>query len=389
MRTIGIAERRARLGTRHLLAAPGATPAHVAESMVALHATDPATVFLSVYARSPRTSVRQIEAALYEERSLLRLLAMRRTMFVVPVGLAPAVQASCVRAVGEKNRKLYQKMIADAGHGDAGWLADVEAAAVASVERRGEATASEVSTDEPRLRSKVGVAEGKDYGRETTITTWVMALLAAEGRVARGRPVGAWTSSQWKWSPMEKWLPGGMPDIPVDEARAAVVSAWLARFGPGTPADLKWWTGWTLGQVRAALKALEAVEVDLDGTVGYVLPSDVDPVADAKPWVALLPALDPTPMGWVQRDWYLGSHGPELFDRTGNIGPSVWCDGRIVGGWAHRADGSVRYELLEDVGKAATRSLERAAARLSDWIGDVRISPRARARSPLEQRLLA
>jgi hypothetical protein len=389
MRSIGVAERRARLGVRHLLAAPGATPAQVAQSVVALHATDPATVFLSVYARSPKTTVRAIEDALYGERTLLRLLAMRRTMFVVPVHLAPAVQASCVRAVGERNRKLYQKMITEAGHGDAKWLAEVEDAAVASVERRGEATASEVSTDEPRLRSKVGMAEGKSYARETTITTWVMALLAAEGRVARGRPVGAWTSSQWKWSPMEKWLPGGMPAVAVEEARAALVEAWLGRFGPGTAADLKWWTGWTLGEVRKALRAVDAVEVDLDGVAGYVLPSDVDPIAAPKPWTALLPALDPTPMGWVDREWYLGPHGPALFDRTGNIGPSVWCDGRIVGGWAQRSDGSIVYKLLEDVGKQAVRSLDSTAARLSDWIGDVRISPRARIRSPLEQSLLA
>jgi hypothetical protein len=388
MRTIGVAERRARLGVRHLLAAPGATPTQVAESVVALHATDPATVFLSVNARSPKTTVGAVEDALYEDRTLLRLVGMRRTMFVMPVQLAPVVQAS-VRPVVELSRRRYQKMITDAGHGDARWLAEVADEAVASVEQRGEATAAEVSKDEPRLRSKVSMAEGKSYGRETTITTWVMALLAADGRVARGRPIGGWTSSQWKWSPMGKWLPGGMPVVPVEEARAELVSAWLSRFGPGTAADLKWWTGWTLGEVRKALRAVAAVEVDLDGAVGYLHPSDVDVLATPPPWVALLPALDPTPMGWVDRDWYLGPHGPALFDRTGNVGPTVWCDGRIVGGWAQRPDGSIVYELLEDVGKQAVRSIERAAARLSDWIGDVRISPRARIRSPIEKSLLA
>jgi hypothetical protein len=389
MRSITVAERRARLGVRHLLSTPGVTPEQAAESVVALHATDPATVFLSVYARSPKTTVPLIEDALYEDRTLVRLLAMRRTMFVVPVHLAPAVQASCVRAVGERSRRTYQKMITDAGHGDGRWLAEIEDAAAEAVARRGEATAAEVSTDEPRLRSKVGVAEGKSYGTMTTITTWVMALLAADARVARGRPIGSWTSSQWRWSPMEKWLPGGMPDLPVEQARAELVAAWLSRFGPGTAADLKWWTGWTVGHVKQALQAVGAIAVDLDGVTGYVLPGDEEPVADPKPWVALLPALDPTPMGWSQRGWYLSGHGPALFDRTGNIAPSVWCDGRIVGGWAQRPDGEIAYRLLEDVGKQAAASVERAAARLRDWIGDVRISPRARIRGPLEQELLA
>jgi hypothetical protein len=41
------------------------------------------------------------------------------------------------------------------------------------------------------------------------------------------------------------------------------------------------------------------------------------------------------------------------------------------------------------VGKEGARSIKDTAARLSDWIGDVRISPRARGRAPLEQSLLA
>ena len=74
-----------------------------------------------------------------------------------------------------------------------------------------------------------------------------------------------------------------------------------------------------------------------------MLAADTDPVPEPEPWIALLPALDPTPMGWSGRDWYLpAEHRAALFDRTGNIGPSVWCDGRIVGGWAQRPDGDDR-----------------------------------------------
>ena len=54
------------------------------------------------------------------------------------------------------------------------------------------------------------------------------------------------------------------------------------------------------------------------------------------PWVALLPGLDSTVMGWKERAWFLGGHQHALFDVNGNAGPTVWCNGRIVGGWAHR-----------------------------------------------------
>jgi hypothetical protein len=80
-------------------------------------------------------------------------------------------------------------------------------------------------------------------------------------------------------------------------------------------------------------------------------------------------------MGWKQRDWYLGAHGALLFDRNGNAGPTVWWDGRVVGGWTQRTDGEVVWKLLEDVGADATAAVEAEAARLETWLGDVRVSP--------------
>jgi Winged helix DNA-binding domain len=387
VRRIGIEERRARLGLRHHLAAPAPDPVAAARSVVALHATDPATVFLSAYARAP-VEVKAIEHALYEERSLVRMLGMRRTMFVVPVDLAPVIQAGCADAIAEQQRRRYTQFIVDSDLGDGAWLADVAESTARALAARGEATAAELCADEPRLRSQVTMHEGKAYGGAQNITTWVLFLLAAEGRIVRGRPRGSWTSSQWRWSPVTQWLPGGMTRPPAPAARAELVRRWLAAFGPGTVADLRWWTGWTAGQVKQALAAVGPVEVELeDGGTGLVLADDVAPVPAASPWVALLPALDPTAMGWSGRDWYVGPRAANLFDRSGNIGPTVWCDGRIVGGWAQRADGEIAYRLLEDVGSESAAAVEAAAARFAGWIGPARVVPRFR--TPLERELSA
>jgi len=360
-----------------------------ARAVTVLHATDPATVYLSILARHPQATIQSIEHVLYGERSLLRLHGMRRTLFVAPVDLVPAIQAACALGVAAQTRKTYLKLLAEAGVGDAVWLAGLERSTEAALTARGEATAAQLSTDEPRLRTQVTIATGKSYESTQTITAWVLFLLAAEGRIARGRPTGSWTNTQWTWSPMDKWLPGGVARLPDDVARGRLAEAWLAAFGPATAADLKWWAGWTLTQARKALTAIGAVEVDLDGVAGYVLPGDLEPVGEQPPWVALLPALDPTPMGWARRDWYLGEHSVAVFDRTGNVGPTVWCDGRIVGGWVQRPDGQIAYRLLEDVGSSAVAEIERAAERLAGWIGDVRIAPRARRRSPVERELLS
>src|SRR5690606_3327416 len=100
-------------------------------------------------------------------------------------------------------------------------------------------------------------------------------------------------------------------------------------------------------------------------------PDDLEPVKAGGSRVALLPGLDPTPMGWKERDFYLGRHATPLFDKNGNIGPTVWLDGRIVGGWAQRAAGEVAYRLLEDVGKRATALIAREAASLTGWLDGV------------------
>ena len=118
-----------------------------------------------------------------------------------------------------------------------------------------------------------------------------------------------------------------------------------------------------------------------------MLADDLEPAPAPDPWVALLPALDPTPMGWSQRSWFLGPHAEALFDRSGNVGPTVWCDGRIAGGWAQRTDGEIVWRLLEDIGSEATAAVEGAAARLAAWLGPAVVTPRFR--TPLERELSA
>src|SRR6185503_16184829 len=165
------------------------------------------------------------------------------------------------------------------------------------------------------------------------------------------------------------------------EAVAGLVEAWLRAFGPGTEADIKWWLGATITATRRAIADLGAVEVDLDGSTGYVLPDDTSDSEPVDPWAALLPSLDSTVMGWKERDWYLGPHVGEVFDRWGNAGATAWWDGRIVGGWRQDEAGEVGVQLLEDVGGEGREALEREAERLTAWLGGTRVQ--ARFPSPL------
>jgi Winged helix DNA-binding domain len=381
VRRISDRERRARLAVRQHLAprAKATDVVALADDMVGLHATDPATVFLAAAARLKQPTVDAVERALYDDRTLVRTLCMRRTLFVIPVGIVPIVQAAVTDALVPPERKRTERMIEEAGIAKDGarWLRRAEAETIAAIEGAGEITGAELSKAVPRLRKQIPYGEGKTWAGKMGMTTRVLFLLACEQRVVRGRPQGSWTSTRYRWAPMRSWLPQGFPTWKPDEARAELARRWLAVFGPATPADLKWWTGWTLGQTRKAVAALDTVEVELDGgSVGMVLAGDESPVRAPAPSAALLPGLDPSTMGWAERDWYLGPHKPAIFDTSGNAGPTVWWDGRIVGGWTQHQGGEIVWRLIDDIGAEGRRAVEREAARLQRWLGGTVVIPR-------------
>jgi hypothetical protein len=387
IRTVSVAERRRRLAVRHHLA-PGeraVTAAAVAADIVALHGSDPASVYMAAWARTREVDKSAIEHALYEERTLVRMLGMRRTVFVVPAGLVPVIQAACTDQIAERlRRRLAQQVEASGIAADgASWLKEAAEATVQALAARGVATGAELARDEPRLRAQIIYDETKAYGGPVNVTTRLLTLLSAEGLIVRGRPRGGWTSSQFTWSAAPELARPAAAD-----ARAELARRWLSAFGPALVSDLQWWTGLSGGQVRQALAQLELAEVDLHGAPGVMLAADL-PGLDApapQPWAALLPALDPTAMGWRERDWYVGEHAAALFDRSGNIGPTAWWDGRIVGGWAQRENGEITVRVLEDIGAEAAAALTAEAGRLGEWIGPgARLKPRFR--TPLEREL--
>ena len=377
---IDVAERRRRIGVRHRLAtaARAGSATAVARSLVVLHATDPASVFLSAWARLDDPRIAPIERELYEERSLVRMLGMRRTVFVVPRESVPVVQAGVTNGIAATERRRLGGRLEEHGIAADGqaWLEAVFASTIRLLAGRGEALSTELSADEPRLRESMLLNPGKRYEARQNVAVPVLSVLAAEGRIVRGRPRGSWISSQYRWATVASWLGGPIPGLPVERAQAELARLWLGAFGPATVEDLRWWTGLPARDVRRALDRLATVDVDLDGMAGLALADDLAATPAVEPWLAFLPALDPTTMGWQARDWYLGPHRAQLFDTNGNAGPTIWHDGRIIGGWTQRKDGEIAYRLLEDAGDAAAVLAEAEAERLQGWLGDTRFGQR-------------
>jgi hypothetical protein len=203
----------------------------------------------------------------------------------------------------------------------------------------------------------------------------VLTHLGATADIARAVNTGGWYTSRPRWTLMRHWLGTVDPSLTAADGYRELVRRWLFTFGPGTEDDLVWWLGATKAAVRTALAGLDAVQVTLDtpGT-GWLLPDDLAEVPGPGPWAALLPVLDPTVMGWRHRDFYLGPHRDQIFDRNGNAGTTAWVDGRIVGCWVQDATGQVRVCLQEPVRPGARRALDDEAARLTAWLAGFRVA---------------
>jgi hypothetical protein len=368
-------ERRARLATRHALTTASRldSPEAATRALTVLHATEPASVYLSCWARVTDLEVADVDRALYQDRTLVKQLAMRRTLFVFPRDLLPAVWPSASARVARNERRQMSQDAVKAGLAEDGnaWLdrARAEVLAVLADQPEGR-SASEVRQAVPMIDVKVAVSAGSVWSGSRILTH-----LGATADIVRGANTGHWRGSRPRWTLTKHWLGDVPAPWDADDGYRELVRRWLQTFGPGTEDDIVWWLGATKTIVRAALAELDAVPVSLDhGDIGWLLPDDLDEVPDPGPWAALLPVLDPTVMGWKHRDFYLGPHRDQLFDRTGNAGNTAWLNGRIVGYWLQDDAGVVQVSLLEPVAASARRALDAEAARLTGWLRGLRLA---------------
>ena len=250
----------------------------------------------------------------------------------------------------------------------------------------GEATAADLTKRVPGLREQISFGEGKKWAGQVGVSTRLLFLLAAEGRIIRGRPRGTWLSSLYRWVPMDRWVEGGLEPWPAGAgARRSSCATGCARSGRARSATS---SGGPAGPSRGRRRrcaASDAVEVELeDGATG--LGAAGRPRArrpSRRRGSRSCRRSTSTTMAWKERGLVpRTATDRDLFDTHGNAGPTVWVDGRVVGLWAQRS--SMRGRLPAARGRrvaSAARALDAEAARLTAWLGRTACSRASRTRS--------
>jgi Winged helix DNA-binding domain len=183
-----------------------------------------------------------------------------------------AVRAACAGPVA--GHALHPVRLRPRGHpGDpaTSWLAAAEERIEESLDRRGSATGAELRAAEPTLRSTIPAGTRSETAQ--ALTSPLLTLMSAEGRLVRGTPAARGPPRAHRWETVTAWWPDGRPHVDPSEAEASLARRWLERLGPATVEDLQWWTGWNKTTTRIALGRLQIEEADLHGRPGIDLPA--------------------------------------------------------------------------------------------------------------------
>ena len=304
---------------------------------------------LGLAARLDGYSPAGLEQARLEERSILRTPGPRGSVFIAPRALVPAF-------LGLSRPRTARRVLLNEGMSEA------------ELERlmdRTEAAVAGTSATSKELRERLG-ADDPGGPRMTLL----LRAMVGEARLVAAEPVGGERATAYRYAGMAEWAPDLGPRLQVEEALAVMAPMWMRANGPGTADDLAWWAGVTRRQAKAALTAIDARVVQIDGLGGeqWATEEVLDGLASAQTSgvVRLLPVWDAWLMARRERSRILDdAHRPLVVDRSGNVTNTITLDGRVVGVWDE--DGETLLVAMHEGGPPT--GLEKAAARLRPTIG--------------------
>jgi len=323
----------------------------VVELAGGIYSTAP-TSYLSFAARIPGFVRDDLDRALYRDRTLVRLSALRGSGFLIPLEMIDDVVAASDRA------NVYE-----------GWVEKLVGAEVREDWRARILSLLGGRVMPAReIRTELGVS-----GRDSEALRFLLSSLSQTRQVAAATGTTGWRDNQHGYTLWEQWFsnhPPGKADP--DKARLVVARWYLSGHGPGTVDHFAWWAGMTKANAAAALSSFEEIEqgvFDLDEPSERVEPSGL----------RLLPVWDTAlvaPRG--RRRMVRTAHQPYVYDTSGNLTSTIVKDGGVIGVWSRGGDSDhidLKAAPFESFTKSVRLGIEQEAHVLATSVGaaDVRV----------------
>jgi hypothetical protein len=296
-----------------------AAVAQVVRGRVGVQAQEPMAAMLSLRARCQGLAAATVEAALGQDRRLVRTWCLRGTLHLVAAEdlawLLALLAPGLIRA-GTRRRAELGLDIATGRRGVRA-LADM-------LRAEGPLTRAEIAARLARL--------GIPTAGQATIH--LISLAALEGAACYGPD----RDGEATFVALERWIEAG-PILPPQEAATELARRYLTGYGPATPEDLAAWSGLKIGEARAAWQRLDGqlLQVTVRGSPAWLLQEDADRLhtpTPAAPVVRLVSGYDPHLLGYRGRDLAVDpEHARQIHPGGGVLHQTILVDGRAAGIW--------------------------------------------------------
>jgi len=163
-----------------------------------------------------------------------------------------------------------------------------------------------------------------------------------------------------------------LPTADPEDAMRAVVTSYLAAFGPATRGDLAQWLGRSVSQFSAALDSLDLVTFQAeDGRKLVDLRDAPRPDPDVPSPVRFLPKWDNLLLAYDRRERVLPEALRKIVIRkNGDVLPTFLVDGMVAGAWEAplRGRAIMSLEAFSPLSAPKRRAVESEAERLHAWL---------------------
>ena len=164
--------------------------------------------------------------------------------------------------------------------------------------------------------------------------------------------------------------------LPRDEALAELTTRYFRSHGPATAQDFAWWSGLTLGDVKAglALTASRLSQETIEGQTYWFSPATPSSpsLQNTAQTAHLLPDYDEYTVGYTDRNAIFdAAHTGKLDPRGGLLMNTMALDGQIVGDWKRTFKKNsvvLAANPFVTLGAAETRLFAAAANRYAEFL---------------------
>jgi hypothetical protein len=333
----------------------------VVRDAVGLHATDPRTTYVALWSRMKGFGKEMLDRELHDRRTLIRIYAMRGTLFLFSRDMAPVAFGAT-----RYKRHTAENVIKE-------W--DLDPKEIDRVERaildalkNGPLTSREVHNIVPKELKKIHThAEGK------TVFNWTNVRLALRTLEYAGKIFSGKRQGDSNIFGENVYSVSDIDLIGEKDAKRKLVSWYIAAYGPVTLDDISWWLNYTKGESDRILRSLKTESLTINGLdrEHFMLRDDYERLKrfDGKPkGCVMLYYEDPYTKAYRHRQRLVDDEYDDQFYVGGSSMPCMMVDGRVVGVWK-RSVIDIGARAFE---KKYEPAVKKAAAKLQKFMKTLR-----------------